>query len=344
MNDNMPITQPTPSSEEIARQWFVRLRGETTEDMRRAFETWLQADPAHAAAYKAVEQHFHLAESLKASSIYGANRPSAPFSGKASQNMHAGRIVGVVALAASLIMMVFLTIPSKIRLQSPAMTQDLTHIASRKGEIRSLRLSDGSSVILDTDSAIDIAMNRSERQIHLAKGHIRLAISNDPRPFLVEAGKGVVTTQPATPASFDLGFDDNRGVRLAMMTGHAEANPILRTANWTVSVPTLGAGQALGWPAEAFSPVRIDTATSGVDASQWPTGWVSYHAVALGELVAQANRYTNRPIILDGQTIARMAVTGRFHVSDPDRLAGNITDVFGLARSDTQQAIVLRLK
>jgi transmembrane sensor len=344
MNDNLPVTDPVaPSPDHLARQWFVRMRGDASDDLQDEFRVWLQEAPAHSEAYRNVERHFALAESLKASSIYGRDRHRALRSHRPASK-HKGWIAGIVAIAATLLLMVWITFPAAIGLHPAGPMPTTVKISSGQGEIRSVRLADGTGVILDTNSQIEVAMNMQDRHIRLTKGHIRLAVANDPRPFRVEAGPGLVTAPPSSPASFDVGYDNGRGIRFAMITGKAEAGPVLQTASWSGENAVLAAGQALGWPAERFLPIRTSNETDRIDASEWPTGWVSYHSVALADLIAQANRYTTRPILLGGSDIAQMKVTGRFHVSEPDRLAGNIADVFGLERSDTKQAIVLRTK
>jgi transmembrane sensor len=222
MNDNAPFQRSKSSSvEDVARRWFAHRRSEGSSDSQADFKAWLDAAPDHAAAYRQVEQDFAQAEILKASSLYGIGRPqpSPPF------RHHRGWIAGVSAVAATLILVLFQHGASKMHEPSPVPSQSTVSLATRHGEIRTERLSDGSQVTLDTDSRLELDINGHERRIRLARGHIRLSIAKDARPFRVDAGAGVITAPMASEASFDIGYDDTQYVRMTMITGSAEARP-----------------------------------------------------------------------------------------------------------------------
>jgi transmembrane sensor len=54
-----------------------------------------------------------------------------------------------------------------------------------------IRLADGSRVQLNTDSEIDVSLQKERRQIRFVKGEARFDVAHDPsRPFLVTARDG----------------------------------------------------------------------------------------------------------------------------------------------------------
>jgi len=341
MNDNAPLQRPEGASiDEAARQWFTHLRGDVSPATRADFAAWLSAGPDNDAAYQRVAQDFAQAEILKGSSLYGTGRPQRG----AGLPHHKGWIAGILAIAATLVIAVLRHGADQAPFPPNALAKNAMALTTRHGEIRTEHLSDGTRVTLDTDSRIDVAITGHERRIRLTRGHIRLSIAKDSRPFRVDAGAGAITAPMASEASFDIGYDDAERVRVAMISGHAEARPLLQTAHWAVPAATLDAGQNLGWSTQGFSSFPEAAGTSHVDAAQWPTGWVSYQTVPLEELVAQANQYADRPIILDGTDVGRIAVSGRFHISEPGSLAGNLADVLGLDLISTPGALHLRQK
>jgi len=341
MNDNAPFQRSGEASvDEAARRWFTHLRGDVSNETQAAFEAWLGSDPDNCSAYHRVEQDFAQAEILKASSLYGPRRPQKTV----GLSRHKGWMSGIAAIAATLVIMLL----QHGRDRAPSPPSALVHramaLTTRHGEIRTERLADGSQVTLDTDSRIELAISAGERRIRLTRGHIRLAVARDARPFRVDAGAGAITAPMASETSFDIGYDDGQGVRVVMISGHAEARPALQTANWAVPIATLDAGQNMSWSAQGFAQTRKPDGAARIDAAQWPTGWVSYQTVPLEELVAQANQYADRPIVLDGANIGKMAVSGRFHISEPVSLAGNLASVFDLDLVGTPSAIHLRQK
>src|SRR5690606_29474815 len=57
------------------------------------------------------------------------------------------------------------------------------------GDIKSLRLADGSQVTLNTDSTLHVAITAAERRIELDHGEAFFDVAQDPaRPFVVRAG------------------------------------------------------------------------------------------------------------------------------------------------------------
>jgi transmembrane sensor len=69
-------------------------------------------------------------------------------------------------------------------------TLALWHFGAREsystgvGEARMIRLADGSRVQLNTDSEIDVSLQKERRQIRFVKGEARFDVAHDPsRPF-----------------------------------------------------------------------------------------------------------------------------------------------------------------
>src|SRR3546814_15980537 len=66
-------------------------------------------------------------------------------------------------------------------------------LVTRRGENRSFRFADGSTAVLDTDSRLEVSFAQATRHLRLAKGRVRLSVTNNEQPLRVEAGGGVVT-------------------------------------------------------------------------------------------------------------------------------------------------------
>lgn len=250
----------------------------------------------------------------------------------------------MVAVAATLMMTVM---PDRMRQPLPSSSlppQQNASLSAKRGEIRTVNLADGSKLTLDTDSQINVSLDRRERRLKLVKGHARLAVAKDPRPFRVDAGAGSISAAQGNEATFDIAYDDGSHVEVAMISGHAQARALLQNAVWRVPIVALGAGETFDWSEAGASTILPAAAQKPIDASQWPSGWVSYNSVALAKLVAQANRYTDRPIVIDSATVGQMAITGRFHISEPAPLAGRLADVFDLRLVEKPDALHLRQK
>lgn len=63
--------------DEIARAWFVKMRGEDAPRLRHEFETWLATSPDHRTSYDRIARAMEQATILKTSSRYGSGRREA---------------------------------------------------------------------------------------------------------------------------------------------------------------------------------------------------------------------------------------------------------------------------
>src|SRR3546814_19779647 len=73
--------------------------------------------------------------------------------------------------------------------------------------------------MLDTDSRLEFSFAQATRHLRLAKGRVRLSVTNNEQPLRVEAGGGVVT---AEDAAFDIGFEENGALSVTVLRGEAD--------------------------------------------------------------------------------------------------------------------------
>lgn len=163
-----------------AAHWFVKLQAcEGPSDVRNDWQQWLGASPQNRSAWarvQTVQQRFAAVPGfigLPALTEAGLKRR------RALQLVVAGTVAAPLSwwMAGS----------------QPwvGWTADFT---TAKGEIKPFTLPDGSRIVLDTDSAVDIAFDRNERKLILDRGEIYIKTAVDParRPFIVQTRHGQV--------------------------------------------------------------------------------------------------------------------------------------------------------
>src|SRR3546814_8728315 len=69
--------------------------------------------------------------------------------------------------------------------------------ATRLGEIRTVKLSDGSKLPIDTDTLVTIDFGQTARHLRLEHGRDRFEVAHEERPFVLDAGDGVVIARGA---------------------------------------------------------------------------------------------------------------------------------------------------
>lgn len=163
---------------EEAIGWTVRLR-DASADEWRAFTDWLEADPAHAAAYDEVQQTDAVLGQLPP-------RPRPVIAGQppvhAPVRSRRGWLVGggLAAAVAGTIATVLVQAPAAYALET------------RPGETRSVQLADGSRIELNGGSRLVLDRN-NERLATLERGEALFTVVHDEaRPFEVRVGDDVL--------------------------------------------------------------------------------------------------------------------------------------------------------
>lgn len=174
------------------------------------------------------------------------------------------------------------------------------------GEQRSVTLKDGSRIDLDSGTSFDVGIDG--RSITLYSGQVFLSVQSDPeRPFLVHAAGGTVRTLGTKFAVRENGdevttFVTENAVRVSYMPGSALVD--------------VRAGQATSYsPHTGLQPARVADIQS---LTGWQRGELSFKDRPLPEVVAQLERYRRGKIILIGEDVRRLSVTGVFDIHDLD--------------------------
>ena len=337
----------TPELREDAAMWFALMRGPEAETQRMEFETWLAADPAHRQAYSHISEVFSLGKGLKpAVEVPDARRP-------ARQPMLLARMMGspllmLLLLLVSVPMLVGLTVAAMraIGPGHPLIQADGTgrapvaeaSLATSPGEVRAFRLADGSRLILDADSRVRVMLSAERRDLSLLRGRARFVVAHEPRPFVVAAGGGSVL---ARGTIFDVTLRA-QGATFALIEGQVDVRqPAMGTAagsprnSGEVTRLTAGHGIAIG----AGKGVALQAIP--VVQADWPSDLRDFRNVPLRDLLAEANRYADRPLVLAEPGLGDLRVSGIFRVREPTRLAANLAELLDLSLVQGPSGIAL---
>ncbi|MGF7148950.1 transmembrane sensor [Sphingomonas zeicaulis] len=300
-----------------ASEWFARMRGPEADAARSAFAAW-QADPLNAAAYTTVEKTWQKTAIGRWSKV-GRTRDLRRAAVRRGRWLYAA-----AALFAMLIFGSVLLINTRSSSSKPVA------YATRIGEVRRIRLADGSQVILDAGTRVDVRFSSNERRIALMAGRARFAVAHDARrPFVVAAAGHVVTARGTV---FDVAIGADM-LRVALIDGVVDVGAadkhVVRLAPGLMLQAATGAG------APAISPMQRD-------ATAWTAGRLSYTATPLSVVIADVRRYSRRRIRLADPALASRRVTGRFRAQDGEAIIARLAEALELDREETDEELVLR--
>jgi transmembrane sensor len=291
-----------------AVDWLARLRAGDPAD-QRLFEQWYASDTAHADAYDRVLRTWEMAGQLGETEL-GRGRV------QQSEQSSPRRFIPIAAVG----VIAALLISFGVSFGIPGLSGSATAFTfkTQPGEIRSIRLDDGSDVTLDTDSVVKGKFSSSQRQVQLLRGRARFDVADDAhRPFVVETSGGSVTTV----GSVDVAIERSQ-MTVALWRGKAN---IADASSHPVPI-TLAAGQAV--KVDGASPAAVAARPAG--DPRWVKGMLSFEDAPLSEVVVEANRYARVPITFADPSIARERFTGTFTATDTHSLAQMLAAMFDL--------------
>jgi transmembrane sensor len=280
------MAQPPQLSDidRTALAWFVANRGDDAD--AAAFDAWRGADPRHAAAYARIEDLWG------SSAFVGAAKRARPRTARAA--------VATAALAVCLA----LSTGMALRLTGTTIAWPADR-ATAVGEIASTTLDDGSQVLLDTDTAIDIAMDGEKREVRLLRGRAFITVAADRRPFRVLSGEAVIrdigTRFAVTHAA--------NGERVVVAEGMVELRA--RDGRQTRNI---GAGQGGTLSGGTLSPAQP---INPVQAFGWTRHRLYFTNKPLGEVAEELRRYHRGWIVIGNDRAARLPISGGLNLDDP---------------------------
>jgi transmembrane sensor len=310
---------PSEKAKAEAAAWFARLkkRDVPAADME-AFRLW-RKEPGNKEAYDAVDAFWRRSESLKAD----PDIQDAIVAARGQVSRVSPRRLPGAALGFGLAFALALLAIGGVGLFRTWGPETYT---TRVGEQRLVRLTDGSTVMLDTASKIVVRYGKGRRDLDLKQGQAMFDVAHDAtRPFVVRAGDTSVT---ALGTRFDVRRDDG-GAQVTLVRGSVEVSS---QGGATPTVWRLSPGQALSTTAPAPRPAPVDIATK----TSWTTGRLVFNDVPLAAAVAEINRYDKTQIVLDVGPLDPARISGTFDVGDTDYFVSSAAELndFVVSRSE----------
>lgn len=286
------------SPDQQAADWFALLQGNVDLQTQAAFQRWLQADPAHAAAYARVEK------------LWGdADLMAAAFALAAQDRKPARRRWPRLAAAAALLLVLL----GGAHLAGLDVDLAADQVA-QSGLPRRVALEDGSTLILDAGAAVQLRYSAQHRDITLLRGRIFTEVQPDAaRPFRVR--NGAVTAQ-ALGTAYAVTSDPQ--VAVAVQHGRVA---VLRHDE---PVATLTAGEAVAVTMEGV----IAQPALAADFA-WTENRLVFADRPLAEVMDELDRYWPGVIWVRGAALADLRVSGSYRLDDPPAVVAALAAATG---------------
>jgi len=331
MSDSAEETQ-LPTHLEEAVDWLILLRGgNLSETQTHAFSDWLSQDVQHVHAFAKAEDFFN--DMVKYARMpYPADNETTPVDNKPSQPVAAlprqtsRRWLALpLALAAAWLFAVGLVLPS----QANFLDILLSDYHTKPGELRDIQLADSSHLLLNTNTAVSVDYQPTNRLITLHHGQARFTVAKDAqRPFEVKSDKLIVR---ALGTVFDIYKKTSDNISVTVQE-HAVTVRIQddssKAKQGNITQIKVQAGQQLTYEGDGRLPQPATVNLAQVSA--WQQRRLFINDLPLGELIAELDRYRYGRIYLANTQLKNLHVTGVFPLDDPDDALASVLKVLAL--------------
>ena len=318
-----------------AADWHARLRSETMSEVEQArFRAWLSGDPARRREFDELSVLWDKLEGVTQSpEVLSVQRSIAV---PAAQGRVSRRAVVGWALAAGVA-----GVAGFVSWQRMIASETY---ATGVGEQRTVPLSDGSVVTLNTSSQVSVRFSGGQRRIEVMHGQANFEVAKDPaRPFIVSAGNGEVL---ALGTVFDV-YQRADDIVVTLIEGRVAVVPDVPAGKRGASLQlvssagapseaaqaqahaiVLTAGDQVSFGARGRAPVRTSADLQRVSA--WRARKLDFADTPLTEAIAEANRYSRLKIELRAREFADAKISGVFDAGHNEQFAEGVRAYFGL--------------
>lgn len=206
--------------------------------------------------------------------------------------------------------------------------EQLTRFSTGVGQVSRVRLADGSTVVLDADSALSLRFGRQVRNLTLERGRAFFEVAHESRPFIVAANRFSVR---ATGTQF-----------VVDRAGPAETLSLIEGS----VVATASAPVFLHAPMRLQAGARLSDDGEGrwrvnrvnVEAERdWMSGRLTFNNERVDRIVLEMNRYARQRIVVADPRLANTQISAVLRAGDTDTLVSTLSDL-GLARVASRDA------
>lgn len=299
--------------ERRAAAWVVRL-DEDPARYEEGLRRWIGDDQEKAAAYNQAYQAFHGA-SAAARQIF-ARTAARPAPRRLARKVNLALVTGLSLIVVSGALL-FMLEELDMLARHPVPAAQL--YATKVGEVRSVRLSDGSKLIVDTDTIVRVTFSPTARAITLVKGRVRFDVAhNAARPFIVSAGGARIADRGTV---FDV--EAYRLVSVRILSGTVDVSLPGRGGTARPAAIHLRPGQQLRFDPAMNDPPEAPQATPVSDL-QWVSGMKTFDGVPVSEIIEEVNRYSTTKIKLADPAMGVRPAFLDLDIRDSSEVAQNL--------------------
>jgi transmembrane sensor len=286
-----------------ARRWVVRrAAGPLSSRDQRRLDAWLRRSELNRQALRYQQDLWTSLDSLEEQYSTAAVVTAAPVTRMPiAWSLAAGLLVAVLGVA-------------WIGLQQSG-RWGATVYATNTGEVRRVRLEDGTQVDLSPRTRLEVRFVAASRDVVLRDGEALFTVTRNPaRPFTVQARSGLIRV---LGTSFNV-HEGPGGVTVSVLEGSVE---VMREQQPEIPLRLIPGQEAVY---EDHGEIKRRAVGSMSHVGAWRVGLLEYRNETLERVVADANRYSEGRLVIVDEQLNGLKLTAVFEAGDLPKLARSL--------------------
>jgi transmembrane sensor len=328
---NVSDIREARSVQRQASEWLVLLEsGDATADDRARFEAWLADHPGHRAAYTELMEtwgRLHaMGDRLRTRRGHERAPDAVPSPVARTRPGRKLRRRAVWAAAAGILMAMVGGLVFNPSDPPPVYATDV-------GERSTVSLPDGTTVELNTDTAMLVDYSENSRTVILQHGEAYFDVARDEtRPFVVQAGHGAIR---AVGTGFVVRMKSPDVVAVTVTEGvvevtHDAGKDVVRPADTPARPqPKLHKGERAEYDRQA-TRIEVIPPQELERAHAWRRGLLIFDGQPLEQVIREVSRYTDTRLILSDAELGEVRIGGAFEAGDVEALLEVLEKGFGI--------------
>ena len=336
MTNISEFPSPQLQREVEASDWAAKLGRGLSKEEEFELGKWLSENPANSAVFMELVTLWDKMDALaRLAEIFPEPKPKRkPVIGKPIRLASASLIVAVSAVWIGGMLLSNVAPESRSGLAAPEIEYQ-----TAIGEQSSHTLSDGTVIVLNTNSQVRAQYSDSNRLLRLERGEVHIKVAHDrSRPFSVVVGDKVVQ---AVGTEFNVEITDDQSIELVVtegivLVGIVNSQSVASASDSPLilenSSRLVAAGEEASIKKDASTIDTIDTEPIKSDEIavklSWREGNLIFRGESLEEAVTEIERYTPVEFVFMDDESKKVRVAGLFKAGDVNGLLAALRDHF----------------
>lgn len=309
-----------------AISWVVKLDGQRlSAEEFSLFRDWHDRSDAHAAAFKNAATTWGNLDILSEVPLLHPANETRPW----WKNISINTLKPQLSFAIALILIITLSF-SYVNMVPENRTPEIYTTAV--GHHKTVSLVDGSTLLLNTGSQVEVLFSDQRRTVKLIKGEAHFDVAHDTtRPFEVHAGTNIVRavgtafTVELKPELVEVTVTEGK-VQLATVT---EKNNSGGKNNETpLAMVTSGQSAQIDHEIKTIMSIGKDEISRRL---AWQNGALIFNGEPLDEVIQEVSRYTTAKIVISDPEIRHLKIGGYYKTNETDAMLQALETSFGIS-------------